>query len=104
MVVGVEEVIDWCSEKASVLRGSEIRFSAAVRATVLLIVRRWWGIMSSFSSAERSSRSDMGMSSSSSSSSSSSLSPPTDESLSLSSIPAKSICGFLLGFHHQDID
>lgn len=74
-----------------------MRFSAVERAAVLLIVRRWWGIISSLSSSSRSSRSDMGISSSSSSSSSSAeksipllSSTPLDEALSLSFTPAKS--------------
>jgi hypothetical protein len=91
METGSEVVTDWCSENESFDIGRAIRFNAAVSATVLLIVRRWWGIMSSFSSSSRSSRSDMGISSSSSSSSCSWSFSPAEESLSLSSMPAKSI-------------
>jgi len=91
MDTGVEVVMDWCSEKGNLEMGKDMRLRAAVSAVVLFMVRRWCGIRSSFSSSSRSSRSDMGMSSSSPSSSSSSTSEPISESLSLSSIPAKSI-------------
>ena len=47
---------------------------AARRALVLLIVRRWWGRISAFSSEARDSMSERGMSSSSEASSSSSAS------------------------------
>lgn len=63
-------------------------FNAFVRAVVLLIVRRWWGRTSAFSSEARESISERGMSSSSSASSgfdSSASSPPKLLSLSLSS-------------------
>lgn len=95
MVTGAAVVRDWCSEKGSLCVGRAMRLSAAVRATVLLIVRRWCGIRSSFSASERSSMSDIGMSSSSEASelvfsSARSLSP-ADESESLSSSAAKSI-------------
>lgn len=42
-------------------------FKAFVRAAVLLIVRRWWGRISAFSSEARDSMSERGMPSSSSS-------------------------------------
>ena len=65
-------------------------FKAFVRAVVLLIVRRWWGRISAFSSEARDSISERGMPSSSSSSASSGFessasSPPKLLSLSLSS-------------------
>ncbi len=63
-------------------------FKAFVRAVVLLIVRRWWGRISAFSSEARDSMSERGMPSSSSASSgldSSASSPPKLLSLSLSS-------------------
>jgi hypothetical protein len=91
MVTGSVVVMDWCSENSHLERGREMRFRAEVRAAVLLIVRRWWGMRSSFSSSSRSSRSDSGTSSSSSSSSSSPSAPPSLElSLSLSSMAARS--------------
>ena len=97
------ETRDWWSEKGSVLMGRAIRFRAEVRAEVLLIVRRWWGIMSSFSVSERSSRSDMGMSSGSSSASSGS---EAEEELSLSLRPSKSIwasLAWLFGLEYSAI-
>lgn len=61
-------------------------FKAFVRAAVLLIVRRWWGRMSAFSSEARDSMSERGMSSSSSSGfETSAVWPPKLLSLSLSS-------------------
>lgn len=63
-------------------------FKDFVRAVVLLIVRRWWGRISAFSSGARDSMSERAMSSSSSASSrsgSSASSPPKLLSLSLSS-------------------
>lgn len=62
-------------------------FKDFVRAVVLLIVRRWWGRISAFSSGARDSMSERGMSSSSASSrsGSSASSPPKLLSLSLSS-------------------
>ena len=63
-------------------------FKAFVRAVVLLIVRRWWGRISAFSSEARDSMSERGMPSSSCASSgfdSSASSPPKLLSLSLSS-------------------
>lgn len=61
-------------------------FKAFVRAAVLLIVRRWWGRISAFSSEARDSMSESGMPSSSSSGfDSSAVCPPKLLSLSLSS-------------------
>ena len=73
-------------------------FNAFVRAVVLLIVRRWWGRISTFSSEARDSISERGMPSSSSASSGFSScvsSRPKLLSLSLSSsiILEVSICG-----------
>lgn len=63
-------------------------FQAFVRAVVLLIVRRWWGRISAFSSEARDSMSESGIPSSCSVSSeidSSACSTPELVSLSLSS-------------------
>ncbi len=64
MAIWAAETRVWCSEKGEG-KGAEMDLWARRRATVLLMVRRWWGRMSAFSSEGRESMSERGMSSSS---------------------------------------
>jgi hypothetical protein len=66
-------VTDWWMEKGKVDIGSAIRLCAACKAAILLIVRRWYGVISPLSSELSDSMSESGISSSSSPSSSSSF-------------------------------
>ena len=61
IVVGVVEVMDWCSAKGREESGRAIDSRALLSASVWFMVSRWRGMMSPFSSEASESRSERGM-------------------------------------------